>query len=543
MREAIVKVAQDNPKKPPPSPSFKAGADADLVEHQLAQILASPQFKSAKQMQNFLQYIVRKALAGKSNNLKQYTIAVEALGFPVDFDSDINPVVRIQAGRVRERLEKYYDKEGENDVVIISLPKGNYAPVFEKKARTKKPDQEKDGHSIPPKLAVLCYSDETQDKESNRLLFQVTDTMAMELSHFLFSKLVVSIPHADKKLSRNASIDMHDRYQADYMLVFYIQQLPKNHHKLLARLMDVSDETVLWSESYELIDGEPFDEQHAIIGNITAVISDIQQGVMQQHWARRLLEDEDSIPDYYKSQAYYRYYNDDLGLEAFTKATEVCEEFLERHPNDMLSLMIYADYCRRDYVYGYNVIENPLEIGKERAQRAVRLQPNSHEAHYVLAQILFCSNDPIECLTELNLTQDIYQYHSAVLYGVGFHICLLGHWKEGMEIVQRAMTFSLTFPSWFNITPFLNAYLKKDYDEALSYAIKINTPHIFHAPMARCVCFAQLGMNEKAKKELEELLERYPAFMERGKRLLTRYLGSKDLADKLWGGIEKAANS
>lgn len=162
-------MVQDNPKNP--SPSYKQEADADLVEHQLALILSSSHFKSAKQMQRFLQYIVRKTLAGKCKNLKQYTIAVEALGFPVDFDSDTNPVVRIMSGRVRERLTKYYEDGGENDALLITMPKGSYSPVFEKKACAQKPSQVKDGHSIPPKLAVLCYSDETQDKKSNRLLF------------------------------------------------------------------------------------------------------------------------------------------------------------------------------------------------------------------------------------------------------------------------------------------------------------------------------------------------------------------------------------
>ncbi len=539
LREAVVKVVQDTPKNSSPSSATKA--DADLVEHQLAQILASPHFKSAKQMQNFLQYIVRKTLAGKDKNLKQYTIAVEALGFPVDFDSDINPVVRIQAGRVRERLEKYYNKEGENDALIITLPKGSYAPAFEKKARTQIPVQEKNGHSIPPKLAVLCYSDETQDKESNRLLFQVTDTMAMELSYFLFSKLVVSIPHADKIMARNASIDMHDRYQADYMLVFYIQQLPKERHKLLIRLMDVLDEAVLWSESYELNDSEAFHEQHNIIGNITAVVADLQQGILHHHWGRKLLQDESSIPDNHKVQAYYRGYNDDLGLAVFTKAVEVCEIQIEKQPNDMICLMIYADYCRRDYVYGYNVIENPLKTGKELAQRAVRLQPNSHEAHYALAQILFCLNEQKECLGELNLSRDIYQYNAVIMYGVGFHFCMLGNWEEGLKMVKKAMTVSSSYPSWFYITPFLNAYMKGQYDEALSFALKIDAPNVFHTPMSLCVSYAQLGETKKAKIALKELKKRYPDFMKQGKQLMTRYLGSEELADKLWDGIAKAA--
>ena len=532
-------MVQDTPKNP--SPSFNLEADADLVEHQLARILASPHFKSAKQMKNFLQYIVRKTLAGKGETLKQYTIAVEALGYPVDFDSDINPVVRIKAGRVRERLTKYYENEGENDALVITMPKGHYTPVFERKPRAEKPSQVKDGHSIPPKLAVLCYSDETQDNESNRLLFQVTDTMAMELSHFLFVSLVVSIPHADKKMARNASIDMYERYQADYMLVFYIQQLPKKHHKLLVRLMDVSDETVLWSDSYDLKHAEAFDEQHSIIGSIMATVADMQQGLLYHHWGRKLLEDEGNIPVHYQTMAYYRYYCDDLGLDAFSKAAKLCEQRLAETPDDVISNVIYSEYCRRDYVYNFGVIDNSLEKGKACAQKAVRISPNSPETHYGLAQVLFCLHEWSSCVSELNLAQDISRYHASIEYGVGFHFCLMGHWDEGLAIVNKIMSLSPSYPSWYNLPPFINAYRLEQYDDALLLANRIDTPTIFHGFMARCVTYAQLGDKKNAKKELKDLLESYPSFMKGGKEILTRFLGSEELASKFWDGIEKAS--
>jgi len=122
-------VVRDNPKNPI---SF-TDDHPELVEHQLALILASPHFKSAKKMQDLLKYVVRKTLAGKHSNLKQYTIAVEALGFPVDFDSDTNPAIRIMAGRVRERLEKYYNKEGVNDALLISIPRAVIHPSLKRR--------------------------------------------------------------------------------------------------------------------------------------------------------------------------------------------------------------------------------------------------------------------------------------------------------------------------------------------------------------------------------------------------------------------------
>lgn len=514
----------------------------ELVEHHLAIILASSQFKLAKKMQLFLKYVVRKTLAGKEANLKQYTIAVEALDFPVDFDSDTNPVVRIMAGRVRVRLENYYKEDGVNDALKITIPKGSYSPVFEEKPRihNEKNLAEKQGHSIPPKLAVLCYSDDTQDKESNRLLFQITDTMAKELSYFLFSRLVVSIPHADKRQSRFASLDIKERFQADYMLIFYIQQLSNDQHTLMVRLMDVEGEQVLWSDSYELNE-QHFSDQHGIIGNITAVITDIQQGALHHHWGRKLLDNESSIPHYYQSQAFYRYYLDDLSSDAFVKSSDVCKQFLDANPNDVISLILYADYCRRDYVYGYNVINDPLFIGLEAAEKALRLNSASHEANYVLGQILFCLGEYEQCYETLKHVRELYQYNASIDYGVGFHFCLMGKWDEGLELVNKVMASSKNFPSWCNFSPFLYHYLNDDYEAALSFALKIKTPQIYHKPLSRCVAYIYLDESKKAKSELQDLLLRYPNFMEEGEALLKRHLGDSEVAEKLWAGIVKAS--
>ncbi len=522
--------------------NFTASSNPELVEHQLSVLLESSYFKSAKKMQAFLKYVVRKTLAGKSNTIKQYTIAVEALDFPVDFDSDTNPVVRIMAGRVRERLDKYYAADGINDALIIKIPKGSYSPVFEEKPRADlvaKIDQ-KQGHSVPPKLAVLCYSDETQDKESNRLLFQITDTMAKELSYFLFSRLVVSIPHADKRESRFASIEIKERFQADYMLIFYIQQLPKGKHILMVRLMDVDDEQVLWSDSYDLNE-QHFSDQHDIIGNITAVVTDIQQGVLHHHWGRKFLENESTIPPENLSQAYYRYYLDDMGRGAFVKSVEICKQFLDNNPNDVISLLLYADYCRRDYVYGYKVIDDPLFIGQVVTEKAAKLNPSSHEANYVLGQILFCLDEYEQCYQTLKHTRELYQYNASIDYGVGFHFCLMGKWDEGLEIVNNVMATSKNFPSWCHFSPFLSHYLNAKYDLALSSALQIKTPQVYHKPLSRCVSYIYLGEVKKAKSELQDLLLRYPNFMEEGQALLRRHLGVGEIADKLWTGVLKAS--
>ncbi|MGK0273222.1 MAG: putative nucleotidyltransferase [Cocleimonas sp.] len=103
-----------------------------LVENQLKLILVSKYFKSAKKMQSFLKYIVDKTIAGEALAIKQYTIGVDALLFTDDFDSEENPTVRIMGGRVRQRLNEYYETDRDEDEIIINMPKGSYIPEFKK---------------------------------------------------------------------------------------------------------------------------------------------------------------------------------------------------------------------------------------------------------------------------------------------------------------------------------------------------------------------------------------------------------------------------
>lgn len=518
-------------------------ADVQSVELQLSKILSSPQFKSAKQMQRFLSYIIEKTLHGETKQLKQYSIAVEALGFPDDFDSDSSPSVRILGGRVRERLTEYYKGEGIEDPIVITIPKGSYIPEI--KQNTKKKSSVLDichGESYGPRLVLACFSDKTQDIESNQLLYQISDSLAKEFSHFIFLRLAVSIPHADKTESKTAVEEVKDKYKAEYLLSLYIQQLADGKRNLLYRVADSDLEEVLWSESFEVNRGQPISEQREIIGKITSSVTDTQQGVLQVHWARKLLRTENTIPACYQALAYHRYFLDNFSRGALQKAVIICSEALERNPNSVVANVIFADYCRRDYSYGYGVIDDPLKIGLKCAETATRFKPESHEAHFALAQIYFCLHEWDRSFEEFKITRNITQYHTAVEYGTGFYFCMMGHWKEGLPLVEKAMSLSTAYPSWYHLTPFLDYYRQDKYKEALLEAQKIMTPNILHGPVARCVCYGQLGEIAKAQEELKEVLRRFPEFMEKGKHHLTCFLGSEAFAEKVWEGIIKAVD-
>lgn len=96
----------------------------------LDRILASEQFATSPNLKKFLSYIIEQKLDGNEAGLKAYSIAIDAFGRSEDFDSQIDPIVRVQAGRLRKELAAYYEGAGANDPVRIDVPRGSYRPEF-----------------------------------------------------------------------------------------------------------------------------------------------------------------------------------------------------------------------------------------------------------------------------------------------------------------------------------------------------------------------------------------------------------------------------
>ncbi|MFP5516646.1 MAG: hypothetical protein ACLGJC_26635 [Alphaproteobacteria bacterium] len=101
-----------------------------LINDALDRILASRGFRASSRKQRFLQFVVQETLTGRADRIKGYTIAVDVFDRDANFDPLLDPVVRIQAGRIRHCLEQYYLTDGADDPVRITIPKGSYVPHF-----------------------------------------------------------------------------------------------------------------------------------------------------------------------------------------------------------------------------------------------------------------------------------------------------------------------------------------------------------------------------------------------------------------------------
>ena len=112
-------------------PDGMSESDQKAVHEELDRILKSGPFLQSRRRQRFLEYIVTETLAGRGERLKGYNVARDVFDRSEAFDPNVDPTVRMEAGRLRDRLREYYETDGRSDPIRIDLPKGTYTPQLE----------------------------------------------------------------------------------------------------------------------------------------------------------------------------------------------------------------------------------------------------------------------------------------------------------------------------------------------------------------------------------------------------------------------------
>jgi tetratricopeptide (TPR) repeat protein len=126
------------------------GLTRDEVLPQLERILSDERFASADRNSGFLRYVVEKTLDGKASEIKEVVIATEIYGRASDYDPKVDSVVRVEASRLRSKLNSYYAQQGAQDPVRITIPKGSYVPQFERVQTPEAPAPSTPEVSPPP---------------------------------------------------------------------------------------------------------------------------------------------------------------------------------------------------------------------------------------------------------------------------------------------------------------------------------------------------------------------------------------------------------
>jgi TolB-like protein len=118
----------------------------EQVRGQLDRVLASEAFAGSARLSRFLRYVVERTLAGEGDRLKEYAVGVDVFDRHEGYDPRLDSLVRVEAGRLRSKLSEYYAGPGAADPVVIRVPRGSYAPVFEERAN----EPQRASEPLPP---------------------------------------------------------------------------------------------------------------------------------------------------------------------------------------------------------------------------------------------------------------------------------------------------------------------------------------------------------------------------------------------------------
>src|SRR6202521_612922 len=102
----------------------------ELVQRHLEKVLVSAEMCRSKKLCQFMRFTVEEVLRGHGSELKEYAIAVGVFRRGREFDPGADPIVRVQARRLRSKLERYYQTEGREEHIRIEYPVGGYSPIF-----------------------------------------------------------------------------------------------------------------------------------------------------------------------------------------------------------------------------------------------------------------------------------------------------------------------------------------------------------------------------------------------------------------------------
>ncbi len=160
------------------------------VKEQLDRVLGSQAFEQADRLKRFLTFVVTEALCGRGDQLKEFLIGIEVFDKESSFDPRTDPIVRVQARRLRARLDKYYAEKGQSDTVHIELPKGGYTPIFRQFERSAPQRTVAAAFVSRNSVIVVPFADHSQDGDQEYFCNGISHEIIHALSKLEHVRLI-----------------------------------------------------------------------------------------------------------------------------------------------------------------------------------------------------------------------------------------------------------------------------------------------------------------------------------------------------------------
>lgn len=529
---------------PPGDPRAAEGAgevSPPLVREQLARILRSRRFVEAPTLARLLQHLVEHSLEGDPGQLKEYSVGLEVFNRGPSFDPQTDTIVRAHARRLRKRLDEYYAGEGQQDAILIALPKGHYSVVWQTAIPGGPPFFERVAVDGLPSLVVLPFANLTGDADHEYFADGLTDEIINAMAS-LPGVHVVARTSAFQFKGRHEDIRRIGSTLGVEMALEGSVRRDGHSVRVAAQLIDARTGFQQWSKTYDRDLTSIFKLQdevtHAIVDALWARLSPRARGPV-----RSTVPASAEAHDCYVKGRYFwnratpddvakaiRYLEQALALDRTYAAAHaaLADAFVFLATMETEAPGPLMDAARKaaqnaldlqDLAEGHSAMATVLGIGdwnwagaEREFRRALELMPS-----FALARGAFA----VGCLAPLRRHDEaVDQVRQAVRLDplsvflramLGQILLLAGRPGEAIDELQRALELDPAHAAG-NLALAWAYLATSEYDQALTVLLQL-PPAVREFP--NCAghlgyAYARLGDRARAEGVLERLLDRFP---------------------------------
>ena len=521
--------------------------DDGEVREQLERILSSPEFLTSRRLVDFLRFVTDRTLAGEARTIKQYTIGLEVYRRDSSFDPKADPLIRIEAGRLRRVLKKYYNSRGAQDPVLIQIPLGTYVPRFTVASAAKiepevqvEPTNTALSVALQPPLVAVFPFENLGDEAHAYLINGIGEELTAELSRcsgvrvLAFSSAVRSLERS-KKICENAS-----SMGVDFVLTGTLRK-SDDRIRINVQLLDVKSREQLWSERFQepLEPTRLFDIEDRIVRKVLGQIADVF-GVIQRTMKLRTEARRVSTLSAYEATLRCLHYNLTLSAEAYLESRMALEHASQVEPNSAIVWAMLSQIYLDARALGYEEIPDALKSGIHFASRAVSLDPGCQHAQHAKAFASLIERDRSAMITAAERMVAINLNAASMVASAGFWLCLAGEYKRGMELFRKGIELNPLFPPWLQAAPYFYHMHKGDYEQALHHANEFGLPDFFWSALMQAASLGLLGRVTDARTAYGRLLELKPDFSDNMRDYVRFYVLDDALEERMIEGLEIA---
>lgn len=560
------------------------GVDADAVRKQVERILKSADFAATGRLRNFLTFVVEETLAGRGNRLKAYAIAREVFGRGDNFDTMNDPVVRIEAGRLRRALERYYLLSGREDPIRIDIPKGTYIPTLQWTGREAPVEVHADPEGTPIPLtqafwarrrrfglfavalsavlllilAVFVSRSGLPKKLLNPeitievlpfanlsgppgVLYAsgISDELLTQLARFRDLKVVGGLPNAPSQGANATDLFSGPRY-----LLAGGVRVANDQLRVSARLIDRQSWRIVWSQIYDrtLKGAGSFEIEADIAAKVAAAVAQPYGAIFAPVSQNSLTQTAGNAEAYLCILRFY-HYRKVLDRDEHVATRDCLERTVADYPAYSTGWAMLAYLYLDEDRFELNRRGSPplgTDRARQAAERAVELDGTNARALQALMTVLFFSRMPDAALEIGAKALALNPNDTEILAELGSRIAQAGDWKRGVAMMEDALARNPNQANYYMGLVALAYYMMGNDQLAVEWIKRADLSRLSIYHFVAALIFARAGLEKERAESVGQLLKMRPRFFDNFEAELAMRNFTASDREKLTEGARRA---